>query len=262
MRKHLLFSLFAVGLGTAGDLHADADDDQLSPFVQELLLSNSGDNQQLGEWQWAVSGHYSEFEQSSISTIATELEYGITSKLTLGIELPYVAITPEQGNNTNGIGNLELSALYRIAEDDDYYLSLAVERSFNTSANAVSSSQEDGWEFDLIYLTQIADNHQLKASFITELEDNENSHQIALAWLHSANTVAIAVELNWYDSVDSAEQEGVIGQDENSDDAWQIAFSAVWQYDNEQEIQLGMPIGLSGDIADWGLTLNWSVEWE
>lgn len=260
MYRSALFSLLVIGLNLSPTAYAD--EDNLSPFVQELLLSNSGDNQELGEWQWAVSSQYLDLEQSKMSMFSTELEYGITSRFTLGLELPYAYIKPERGNSINGLGNIELSALYRLLEQDDYYLSIAVEKSFDTAAEDIAESQEDGWELDLIYLRQVAYNHQLKASFITEFEDDENSHQVTVAWMYNLAEVATAVELSRYDSVENDELESSPEQAESSDDAWQVALSAVWQYDDDQEIQLGMPIGLSGDIADWGLTLNWSVEWE
>ncbi|REL28452.1 hypothetical protein DXX93_19030 [Thalassotalea euphylliae] len=241
---------------------AYADEENLSPFVQELLLSNSGDNQAHGEWQWAVSNQYLRQPASKLSILATELEYGISSRLTLGLELPYAYLKPDQDKHINGIGNVEVSALYRLLAQDNYYLSLAVEKSFDTAATEVADTQEDGWEVDLIYLTQIASNHQLKTSFITEFEDDESRYQVAIAWLYQHAALATAVELNWYDAVEHEVQENPVQQTENDDQAWQIALSAVWQYDNDQEVQLGIPIGLSSNIAGWGVTVIWSIEWE
>lgn len=255
-----LVGLIFSGLNTVATAYAD--EDSLSPFVQELLLSNSGDNQALGEWQWGLSTQYLAQSESNISILATELEYGITSNLTLGLELPYAYVKPDQGKHINGFGNAEVSALYRLLSQDNYYFSLAIEKSFNTAATEFEDTQEDGWEFDLIYLNQIANNHQLKTSLITELKDDESSYQVAITWLYQRAALATAIELNWYDAVEDEAQESTIEQTENEDQAWQLALSAVWQYDDDQEIQLGVPIGLSSNIADWGLTLNWSIEWE
>lgn len=241
---------------------AYADDDSLTPLVQELLLSNSGDNQELGEWQWSVSGQYQDLETSKLSVIATELEYGVTSRLTLGIELPYSHIKLDHEQNVNGLGNIELSALYRLFDDDEQYFSVALERAINTSASAVEASQEDSWEVDFIYLKQLS-NYQLKASLITEFEDDDSSHQVALAWLYQFEQFATAVELSWYDSFEIEQSEALEPENEESEQhAWQIAISAVWQYQQDHEIQLGIPIGISGEVADWGLALTWSVEWE
>lgn len=260
MDKTALLAVLLVPLFNSPN--ALATENNLSPFVQELLLSNSGDNQELGEWQWAASSQYLDVEQSTISMFSTELEYGITSRLTLGVELPYAHIKPEQGKNLSGVGNIELSALYRLLDANNYYLSIAVEKSFDTAARDIAESEEDGWQLDIIYLHQVAYNHQLKASFITEFEDDDSSHQLAVAWMYNFAEIATAVELSWYNSVENDELESSIEQIKNSDDAWQLALSAVWQYGDSQEIQLGVPIGLTGDVADWGLTLNWSVEWE
>lgn len=237
---------------------AIADDDTLSPFVQELLLSNSGDNQEAGEWQWLLSGQYNELNDVNQSALISELEYGVSDQLTFGIELPFYRFNQHQ--HKQGFGNIEVSALYRVAEFDDSFLSIAVEKSFATASSQIRETQEQGWEFELIYFKQLADN-QFKGSFIREIEDDESANQIAFAWLRNFGDFSNSLELTWYQSAEfGADQDDDLIEQER--EAWQLAVSVLWHYNHGQELQLAVPVGLSGDVPDWGLALNWLIEWE
>ncbi len=224
----------------------------IEPFIQELFLSELAFPQEHGELQiGAAAVHFDDSEIDS-TQVSVVLEYGITDRFQAAIEIPYLFLNAhgdgatEIRDNPQGLGDVRIGALFNVVNRDDHVISIALEVSMTNGNEGDGLGEEHTeWEPSVLYATQ-AGSAQVYASAGFENTSEES------AFTYSA---AIAYPLNRFISI--LELSGSSGGEETTA---HIVPGAVWRLPREMELGLGVPIGINDEAEDWGIILNWNVE--
>ncbi len=83
-------------------------------IVQELFLGQLPQTQEVGEFQLTTVADWAHSEEDSIE-LALGFEFGLTSRLQIGVELPYEWVGPP--DRSEGLGAIEIGLLYGVWRD-------------------------------------------------------------------------------------------------------------------------------------------------
>ncbi|MGF7213385.1 hypothetical protein GGE65_008027 [Skermanella aerolata] len=228
----------------------DAEEDR--QIVQELIVGETPYPQEKGEIQITLEGNHFHAKESTSSGSA-EVEYGITSSLQISIKAPYsfVHLSDDEDDestvsSTRGIGDVEVGVAYAFLNERDRVFAAALdigiptgneEKELGEGEVAVEASLRGGWRLRDAWL------------FTTlgfEIEDNEKSFQVGSA-------VAYPLSENIIGLVDFI---GSVGDEKEA----YIAPGLVVRGPLDTEFLLGVPLGINGDAADWGLVGKFLME--
>lgn len=230
---------------------AGQGDDQL---IQELFLGETPYPQRRDETQLTLGAVHLRTRPERLTTLSFGAEYGFTDRFQVEIEIPHLlrrsgaAAEGEEGNRSDasGFGDVSLGVLYAVVNERSRVLSVSLE------AGLPSGSRRKGLgEGRILVEPQIRAGLEIGGTWLfgalgAEFAGSERSftYSAAVARPLPANFVGV-LELS-----------GFAGDE-------RVAYlvpGLVWRAPFEAEFQLGVPIGLTREAADWGAVAKVVVE--
>ncbi len=120
-----LGSRIATAQGAANDEH-----DAGEPVVQELFMGESPYPQEPGALQLRAAPGYLRAEDGRETELGMDAEYGLSARLQLGAELPWVRSAPQGAPRAAGLGDVSVSVLYTVLRTARRIVSLYAEVQF------------------------------------------------------------------------------------------------------------------------------------
>lgn len=96
-----------------------ADDDGFNEVIQEFSIAETAFPQKKGEIQ--ITSGFEYWKEGSMrgTGVPLVLEYGVTNRFQVGIDIPYYFIKTEAGGRVSGVGDIETGFLYSLLKEDD-----------------------------------------------------------------------------------------------------------------------------------------------
>ncbi len=106
--------------------------DGYHPEEIEQLRTKTAYVLDMGELEFDLVVSFLRFDDRDETETILEIEYGLTGRLLIELEIPYLVVDPSPGSREHGIGDLELEAKYAIGEFYALCLALGAEISIPT----------------------------------------------------------------------------------------------------------------------------------
>ncbi len=136
----VLALLFAFAGGCCLPLAASEEkDEEEDELIQDFFVAETVYAQPKGGTQITLMSRYDEGTAEWQSPLI--LEYGITSRFQVGVELPYVSRRMGEGGRTSGLGDIEAGVLYALSSNLD---TLAVSAGLEVGLPTGSEERELG----------------------------------------------------------------------------------------------------------------------
>jgi len=249
-----------------------ADEEATHDF---LFLTDEAYVQEEGEWQFGVSIGYwdrvadddagEDALQHSVSA-ALEIEYGITERLQIELELPYLSHKAEE-TTASGIGDAEVGSGYAIVRETDSLPAVTAGIEFSLPTGDEDRDMGAGaWGYEgFVAVSKHISDLFLHASISYGRTDDaigeegkvdESEIGYRLAVVRTLNEgINLIVELGG----ESEREVDAAGESETADTLYFVP-GIQWECDAEWNLGLGIPVGLTDDSADWGGILKTQVE--
>lgn len=235
-------------LAAAPDEEEEEEDERAAPSVRDSALPR-----EKGEWQISLSSVYENDDDEQTVELILGIEYGLTERLELSCEQPYLFVVPE-GNeqDVNGFGDFTLGGKFLWLTMGRAALSTSLDVTFPTGDHNKSEELSDNrFEFEPMLLLDVGldpieffvgaggEFNEDHSSFVYEVTA---TYEIVEDW-----ELTLGVEGNVSDQHDE-----VILIPE-------FAFP-IWE---DVEGAIEFPVGLTKASPDWGITFEiaWDFEW-
>ncbi len=239
-REYLALALsiaFGAAPGLAESVHGSGG---LEALTQELPLSETAFAQERGELQITFGTTlFDEADDGDRTTTSLGLEYGVGDALQLSIELPYAFVRSGEGN-LRGIGDVRMGVLATVVETESSIFSAALEVGLPSGdeSDELGEGQLE-WEPSLRYASAFGEG-QLHLGLAGEFSDGASGLATSAAFVRPVGAFAAVLEFS-----------GSIGNGEKT-----AFFSPglVFEGPGGIEAGLGLPLGLTAESADWGIS--------
>ena len=195
----------------------------------------------------------------------TRLEYGLTDDLVLEFKVPFRFRRPKSGSNTEGIGDLQLEAKYRLLREPDDPLTVAAgfevgfptgdeERGLGNGNFKYEPILSVGKVFESFSVHQDAKLELIRETGGSGVEV-EGSTTCAVAWtpvdeLGIIEHPTVLLALDWKFAEDKKTKIAIIPAVRGEFEGLPV----------EVEWGLGVPIGLTDAADDWGVISTFEIE--
>ncbi len=150
--------------------------------LQEFFIAQPVYPQHKNEIQFTTKPTYWKIQGAEITNFPFQVEYGLTNRLQIELELPYGSSHAITGERLRGMGNAEIGFLFNILKGTNpFAMSLAMEVGLPTEKRIKGFERRKvAWEPSLIVANQIG-RAQVHASFGAELVRGESAFNYNLA---------------------------------------------------------------------------------
>ncbi len=186
----------------------------------------------------------------NLTTIA-ELEYGLTKNIMIELELPYVSMEQQGMVKQSGLANVEIELKYQYASSQQsaYAFGFGIELPNDSDVGS------DLWAAEITWIASFQyDGFATHTELGFEWEETEGIEEFF------ANlTVAFYPEIDdisYQLAAKLAVEEGETNVALVPGLKWELEPSFM----DEFSIAIGLPLGLVGDVADWGIIINFEIE--
>ncbi len=252
----------AMAVAAAGVAPAKADDDDGQEFEQQdfLFQLEEAYTQEAGEWQIGAKADFAFDPWTALYEL--EVEYGLTDRLQVSVELPIV-----DGEEGSGVGDMEFAVDYALVKDQG---GRAPELTVGFGASAPTGEADDGtgagaWGYEASFRAskQVVPTVYAHALFAYEWVPDGGPDADALsewavgaglAW-RAADDVALLVE--YLREREREEEDAVIERETES----YLSAGVVLEVADDVEIGAAGAVGLNDDSADARALIGFQVEW-
>jgi hypothetical protein len=135
-------------------------------YIQEFFLSDAVRNQERGEFQLAVG---LDARRTTGTNTTVKMEYGVTDRLQVGLDLPYGVSQEENFENSSGLKRMNLGVRYQIIKSDaPFAISVGID-----SGIPISSGEEVAFQPTILAAKSIR-HLQIHASAAADFEIGED----------------------------------------------------------------------------------------
>lgn len=235
-----------------------------------LFLIEEAYSQEADEWQWALQLTQSRYRLDAASSDSKDrigiinVEYGITERWQLELELPYQRskITDEDGSDTvSAIGNLELGASYLLFGEEDEGAAVRVGSSLSAAAGSEKEPvRSDEWGVEVFSSAskELLGGHFLHVSISYEREDQgdetELSYGIAYV-LPLSSSWSTLLEIQKH----HADEQEPDGEEESS--SYHV-YSLGLSYESQWGPQIGISYGKGSDDELMDTIAQFKIQYE
>lgn len=189
-------------------------------------------------------------------TVASEIAYGLTDRLQVATEVPYVFVNPGERRSASGIGDVEIAARYGLVNYREHAFGLDV-----GAALALPTGErrhdvaEDRLAVEPFFTTSMwlgPVNVQTNGAWeraVTRTDDepaNEGRYNVALVY---------PIE-RWFVVLEGN------GETDREHTRYWVTPEAVWRATDSLELRAAVPCGVTRAAGDYGLVAGFTVEFE
>ena len=204
-------------------------------FVGEkIYIQDQGELYAIVEAAFEKSNHEHEFE------LAAELSFGVTERMQLVAELPFVFIDPEEGSKHEGLGDITLGIQYNFKQEPDF--AFGVRSGFVIPSGNENKDLGDGhfvWEPNLLGALRVGQG-EIYAAVGGEIRTGNSDPD--------AFTYTISGAYPWRRLTGVLDLGGSVSRDEHD---LYLAPGAFFVVSDLLQIGVGVPIGLTRDSDDF-----------
>jgi hypothetical protein len=251
VRSSLVVLALAASTGAPG---AWAEDEpELEDVVQEVFLGQLAFSQDALELQVSAGSSWVEADDAHLLSPLLVVELGLTDRLQIEVEAPFVVAIPGKGDAGGGPGNAEVGALYNVVRSPvlGLLISAGVAAMLPTASTDLIGRAYGAAAVLAAYKTMGAVHANLSAGSGVEVETAGEEvaqmvSEVALSLLVPFGVVTPIAEIGF-------EREG----DENA-----IAFAAglAWHGSGALEIGVAGLMSNGEGAAEWGAVVNFTWE--
>lgn len=196
LKIHLKFSIYII----VGFLSINAcvaqRNAEMEEFLQEFFRSETVFAQDRKEIQFTLIPQFTRTDNNHL-TIPLSVEYGITNRLQVEIEVPYLISSISKQQTLRGVGNTEVGLLYNVIRNNRIVsLSVGVEKSLQTTGEKLRPyNDEPSWEAFTVIARQFG-ILQMHSNIAAEFSDDEASFHYGIATVFSIGRCRPTFELN------------------------------------------------------------------
>ena len=224
--------------------HENADDLKVEQIIQELFLGFVVYPQDRGEVQF-TTGFFHGFKSSTDGLLPVEIEYGLTDRFQLGLEVPIEFLHDDTGIK-RGVGQIELTPYYNFYSSRESQSAYGVGFSFvfpsaSTDIGPRACTYEPFFvayhkfpAFAVNFSSSLAIEDSLKRG-----EQSEVSGDLDLAFFRQIGKFVPILEANV--------------EIERQTTSMRLAPAIFWKPVRGREFGVSIPIGLSGEAAHMGV---------
>lgn len=216
--------------------------------VNELFVGEKLYVQEKGEWIVILESAYDKSNDVKEFELATEVRYGITDRIQLSLEVPYVITDPDGGSTHQGIGDLEPAINWNFLQRDDLTLAARV-------AATIPTGDEDrdlgggqfAWSPELLAALRLGKG-ELYGAIGAEFGDDVDRFIYTIAATYPITRISAGGISGTFNGL--LELTGLTGGHE---DLLYLAPGITFKSDHKplSEIAIGAPIGLTHDSDDF-----------
>lgn len=233
---------FTAVTGSLAESIRQVDREDNSQIVQELLLGETPFLQNIGEFQVTLGSSYLSGNTEKLAAGFLSIEYGINENLQANVEVPYLKRMSREDNgeeDAKGFGGAVVGLRYAVLNQEKIVISAAFDLSIPTS-NKDEGLENDSFSFEPSVNFGVAIGKAWAFGGIgaeAAREGASYNYTAATAYPISDKLVAIF------------ESTGSFGENKYN----YFTAGVAWRISEQYEAYFGVPLGLGGDAANWGL---------
>jgi hypothetical protein len=222
----------------------------LPELIQEFALSETVYPQEKGETQITLSTLRLRNDDGRLRETGLKVEYGITKRLQIELEAPYVSLRPNGQSRQRGFGDTSLGLSYNLRPGGGRRT--AVSLGFAVSLPTGNERKELGTGKTIfepsVVLAQQVGKAQVHLSFGTELGGVEREYSYNLAAVYPMSRKFYpTLELNGFRAADEGNRV-------------YLTPGAVYRIGKNAEVSVGIPVGLHTDGQKIGPVGKFTIE--
>jgi len=210
----------------------------LPEYVQEFFLSDAVRNQDRGEFQFTFGV---DSRQKIGTSTSLKVEYGVTGRLQIGVELPYGTTEEERGESSNW-SSTSVGFQYQLSPSTSPF-AVSLGMAFGVPLTA---GGELGYQ-PAILIAKTFRRGQVHASFTADIEAEKPSFQYNLASVYS-------IRQRWFPTIEFN------GRSIRGEPAFYLTPGLYRHFHSRAEFGVGVPLGLGGIAGSAGIVGKMSFE--
>ena len=220
--------------------------------VEQLRIS-TGYIIEAGELEVNIIPSHFDYDDERHQHVEAELEYAISDRLMVEIEVPYRWMSFDGAEDVDGAGNVELGAKWLVAEGDNFSASFGMGVAL-PSSNDRPEIADDVWGVEL------------SAPFTFRFPDQSMSLHVeaGAAWLEhegfEEQKLNVAIEHRPEGRNVTLQVGSNIVREEGDVEAYLIPAFEVAATAIPFQFGFGMAAGLTSESANWGVLMDFEVE--
>ena len=219
------------------------DDKERSQIVQEIFLGETPFPQDQQEVQITLGGNYLKSRKEKTTEASLTAEYGITDTFQVQMQLPYRIRTGRENNgSTRGVGDIKAGLLYAFINKETLVFSGSLDVSIPTGD--ANKDLGDG-------RYRVAPSARMGIALGDAWVFSTLGADISKGSTSATYSAALAYPL-------SPKLVGVVEAVGSSGGEKELYFTPgiVWRPMPRAEIAVGVPLGIAGDAAHWGVVVK------
>ncbi|MBZ5639380.1 MAG: hypothetical protein LAO51_11595 [Acidobacteriia bacterium] len=249
-------TLCLAALAVSSTLLFAAEGGEQPPLPNELAVTDAISMTDADEAYVATSIQHFKLADQRRTTAAVEAAYGLTDRLRISAEMPYVLVRPDGGGSASGIGDGELGVRYGVL---DYR-----KRPFGLDVGFALSLPSGDETRDLGEGRVVAAPSLIASRWLGPVNVELN-----VAWARAVNhpgdgprnvvehNVAILYPVgSWYLVLEGN------GETAGGETSYYVTPEAVWKASEHVQLLLAAPIGVTRAAGDYGVIAGCTVELE
>jgi len=223
------------------------EEEKIGTSFTELFVADKLYVQDKGEWYFVLEGAYAKASDEKEYEASLEVIYGLTDTWQVSAEVPYVWINPDDGDDHNGVGDIELAIGYNFIQERDYAAAVNFKVALPTG-----DEDRDLGSGQFRYIPQLqgamrAGPVELYGTVGMEFGDeHDDIFTYSVAAAYPIEKFIPLIELT--------------GEAGNGEDVLYATPGVYWTGIEGMEFGLGVPIGITDDSADYQVILKFVFE--
>jgi len=154
---------------------------EMDEYLQEFYLEETVFPQEKNEIQLTLKPSFTKYEQRQLY-IPLAVEYGLTDRLQIEVEVPYLISSVTERQRIRGMGNVEVGLMYNILKSyRPFSLSVGMNKTLQTAGKYIRAYQDEpSWEAYTVVARQLG-SWQMHGNFRTELVDGQFTFNYGMA---------------------------------------------------------------------------------
>ncbi len=218
---------------------------EMDEYLQEFFLAETVFSQEKNEVQFTLKPLFTKSRYRQLS-IPFSVEYGITDRLQLELEVPYIISTFSKQETIRGFGNSEVGILYNIIKANrPFSLSAGLGIPLKTSSRIIRPYiSETSWEAFVVAARQFG-HIQIHTNLQSEFSEGEIVLNYGVASVFNFGRFSATFEIT-----SEKEEERIFN----------FTPGLIWSKPNGFEFGLAVSKSLNSSYNDWGVVAMMTYE--
>lgn len=218
---------------------------EMDEYLQEFFLSETVFPQEAKEIQFTLKPYLSQSDDTHFS-IPLTVEYGITDRLQVEIEVPYLISSSKKRTTIQGMENLEIGVLYNVIKSNrPFALSMGVEFPLKTASRKIREYDPETSVEAIIIAARQFGKAQIHAKMGSEISAGKSTMNYGVASIFKFGRCKPTFELNW---------------DNEEARTLSVTPGVLWTEPGGLEFGMAFSTKVPNTYASWGVIASFTYE--